>query len=243
MTNARSAIAAAVVLLIAVGCGSLASNPGVGRPAPIDRVALSADGNSVEVVVVGECGAEFALDSSAFNGSVLQVLVKQTAERAGDCVPTEHTFAIPMPAGQWVDRVRDLSARIVRELFLDPPSGLYQLHDLPPGWELRRELATSGGTWLRLYAPDNDPPPWDRETLLFRTSFGGGIFTEPDRVQPPVMINGVEAQVMRYPEADNLINLQWLVDGQALTLQSYEPAMSIDQLVALAEAATPPATP
>jgi hypothetical protein len=57
------------------------------------------------------------------------------------------------------------------------------------------------------------------------------------------MINGVEAQVMCYPEADNLINLQWLVDGQALTLQSYEPHMSVDQLVALAEGLTPPSAP
>jgi hypothetical protein len=251
MSKALSAIAASLALLSAAGCGSVPSNPGVGRAASIDHVALSADGNAVDVVVIGaaplsegaRCGADYELASSAFNGTVLQVLVKQTAERKGDCSPTElacceHKFTISFPTEHWVDRVRDLSAGIVRELFLPPPGGLYELNGLPAGWELQRAFATSGRTWIRLYAPDSDPPPWDRQTLLFRTSFGGGIFTDPSRVQPPVIINGVEAQVMRYPEADNLINLQWLVDGQALTLQSYEPAMSIDQLVALANAVT-----
>jgi hypothetical protein len=243
---ARHALAAAVVLSSVVGCGLVASNPGVGRPASLDHVTLSTDGNSVDVVVIGgaplsegrHCGTDFELASSAVNGTVLQVLVRQAAEKTEDCVLT-----IPLPPGQPIDRVRDLSANRVRELFLEPPNGLYQLHDLPAGWEVRRAWAEWGGTWVRLYAPDADPPPWSRQQLLFRTTFGGQIVTAPEWLQPPVIVNGVEAQYLRSPDPDSQIQLQWLVEGQALTLHTYEQSLSIDQLVALAEGATAPAAP
>jgi hypothetical protein len=139
--------------------------------------------------------------------------------------------------------VRDLSANRVRELFLEPPDGVYELRDLPPGWEVRRQWAESGGTWARLYAPDEDPPPWSHEQLLFRTTLGGQIVPVPEFLQPPVLVNGVEAQYLRSPDPDAQIQLQWLVGGHKLTLQAYAETFSIDQFVVLAESVTAPAAP
>jgi hypothetical protein len=233
-----------------VGCSSVASL--AGRPTPLGRVTLAADGRSVEVVVVGgpplsegkRCGTDYALASSAVSGTTLEVMVKRTAERIGDCVLTElvcceHRFTIPLADGQTVDRVRDMSASFERDFFLAPPSGLYQLHGLPAGWELRREWADWGGTWTRLYSPLADPQPGSTDTLLFMTTFGGRIVTEPEALQSPVIVNGVEAQYQRYPDVDNQIQLQWLADGQKLTLETFEHDFSIEELTVLANNATP----
>jgi hypothetical protein len=243
-------LAVVSALFAIVGCSAVASISGT--PASLDHVTLAADRQSVEVVVVGgpplsegkPCGTNYALASSAVNGTTLEVMVKLTAERTGACVLIdlvccEHRFTVPLPDGQPVDRVRDMGASFERDFFLAPPTGLYQLHGMPAGWELRREWADWGGTWTRLYSPLADPQPGSTGTLLFMTTFGGRIVTEPEALQSPVIVNGVEAQYQRYPGVDNQIQLQWLVDGQRLTLETFEDDFSIDELIVLANSARP----
>jgi hypothetical protein len=247
---------ALVGAVIAVaGCASLGSIGGalLGSPVELDHVTLAADGRSVDAVVVGgaplsegkPCGTDYALASSTISGTTLEVLVKQTAERQGECVLTElvcceHRFTIELPADHPVDRVRDLGAPFDRVFFLTRPIGLYELRGLPAGWDLRREWADWGGTWTRLYSPLVDPQPGSLDTLTFSTTFGGQIVTEPEALQSPVIVNGSEAQYQRYPDVDNEIQLQWLAQGQMLTLETYERNFSIDDLVALANSPTAP---
>ncbi len=252
--NSLRWLALATAVVVAVGCSSvadLATTVSGGSPVSLDHVTLAPDGNSVDVVVVGgaplsegkTCGADYALASSTVNGTVLEVAVRLTAEREGQCLLTElvcceHTFNVALPAGASVDRVRDMTASFERDFFLTRPTTLYELHGLPAGWELRREWADWGGTWTRLYSPLTDPQPGSTDTLLFRTTFGGHIVTEPEALQSPVIVNGVEAQYQRYPDVDNQIQLQWLADGQMLTLETFERDFLIDQLTALANGAT-----
>ncbi len=254
LIQARRWLALATAMVVLVSCSSvadLANAVSGGSPVSLDRATLAPDGKSVDVVVVGgaplaegkPCGADYSLASASVKGTVLEVTVKKTAERSGNCVLTElvcceHRFNVPLPAGAHVDRVRDMSASFERDFFLSVPSGLYELRGLPASWELRREWAEWGGTWIRLYSPLADPPPGSTETLMFMTTFGGRIVTEPEALQSPVIVNGVEAQYQRYPDVDNQIQLQWLSDGQKLTLETFERDFSIDQLTALANGAT-----
>lgn len=244
----------ATVTVAVVGCSSIASLANTvkgGSPVSLDHVTLAPDGKSVDVVVLGgaplsdgkPCGTDYALASSSTNGPVLEVTVKQTADRVGDCALTElvcceHSFNVPLPEGQPIDRVRDMSASFERDFFIARPSGLYELHGLPAGWELRREWADWGGSWSRLYSPLADPQPGSTDTLLFRTTRGGHIVTEPEALQRPVTVNGKDAQYQRYPDVDSQIQLQWLAGDDALTLETFEHDFSIEQLTALANGAT-----
>lgn len=78
------------------------------------------------------------------------------------------------------------------------------------------------------------------DTLIFGTTFDGHIVTEPEALQPPVTVNGRKAQYQRYPDVDNQIQLQWLVGGQMLWLETFERHFLIDDLVTLANGATSP---
>lgn len=247
---------ALVGLLVAVpGCASLASIGGVvfGRSVGIDHATLAADGRSVDVVIDGgapmaegkPCGADYALSSSAINGSALEVLVKETATRQGECPLTElicceRHFTIELPAENRVDRLRDLASTFDRVVLLTRPVGLYELRGLPAGWEMRREWGDWGATWTRVYSAVAEPAPGSSDTLTFSTTFGGQIVTEPEALQSPVIVNGSEAQYQRYPDVDNQIQLQWLADGQKLSLETFERHFSINDLVALANSATAP---
>ena len=245
------ALCCSAVILAVVGCSSVADFArGVAGPAvSLDHVTLAPDGKSVDVVVLGgpplsdgkPCGTDYALTSVSVEGTVLEPTVKLTAERDGDCLLTEqvcceHTFNVPLPADAQVDRVRDMGAKFERDFFIIRPANLYDLHGLPEGWELRREWADWGGTWSRLYSPLADPQPDSTDTLLFMTTFGGHIVTEPEALQSPVVVDGAEAQYQRY--GDGSIQLQWLFGGQMLTLETFEHDFSIDQLTGLANGAT-----
>ncbi len=237
------------------GCASLGPIVGTvfGSSVELDHVALLPGGRSIDVVVVGgapmsdgkPCGTDYALASSTINGRTLEVLVRQTAQRVGECVLTElvcceHHFTIALAADDRIDQVRDLGARFDRVFLLTRPMGLYELRGMPAGWELRREWADWGGTWTRLYSPLADPQPGSSDTLTFITTFGGQIVTEPEALQSPVIVNGNEAQYQRYPDVNNQIQLQWLANGQKLTLETYEQHFSINDLVALANNAAVP---
>lgn len=249
----RSVVLVGITAAI-VGCASLGPVMGtvLGLPVALDHVTLAPDGRSVDVVVVGgaplsdgkPCGADYVLASSKVNGSTLDVLVKQTAQRAGYCALTEGVccerhFTVQLTAGDRIDRVRDLGVSVDRLYFLARPTGLHELRALPAGWQLRSEWADWGGTWTRLYSPLAHPQVELSDTLTFNTTFGGQIVTEPEALQPPVIVNGSEAQFQRYPDLNNQIQLQWLADGQKLTLETYEEHFSINDLVGLANAAAP----
>ncbi|MEP7360239.1 MAG: hypothetical protein ABI744_01540 [Chloroflexota bacterium] len=244
----------AIVLLASAGCafaGPISDIVHGGSGVSLDSVLLAADGRSVDVTVIGghplsdgePCGADYTLASTSVIGATLEILIVRTAERVGSCVLTElicceRHFTVELPTDRAVDRARDLSASFERDLFLVRPSGLDVLHGLPPDWKLRTEWASWGGTWTRLYSPLIDPPPGSPDTLIFKTTFGGHIITEPEALQPPVLVNGVEAQYQRYPDVSNQIQLQWLVDGQLLTLETFERDFSIDELTSLANSAS-----
>ena len=223
-----------------------------GQIVGIDNATLSADGRSVDIVVIGPypmsegkpCGADYAL-SSDLVGNVLHVTATEVASRQGDCslvelVCCEHHLTALLPEGNIVDTVHDVGGMIPNcDLFVRRPEGLYQLNGLPPGWTLCREWAEWNGTWMRLYSPMVDAAEGDPNTLLFGTTFGGQFTTEPESLEPPVTVRGQPAQYERYPGVNNQIQLQWLVDGQKLWLEAFEPHFFISDLVKLADATDP----
>lgn len=190
------------------------------------------------------CGADYAVTSAEVSGSILNVAMSQVARREGDCALTEgvcceHHFNVDLSPGTTVTAVHDEGHPFNPVFFLSRPKGLLELHGLPDGWALRREWASWGGTWTRIYARRENPPPSSTDTLEFGMTFGGDIVTEPEALQPPVLVNGKPAQYHRYPDLGE-VSLQWLTDEGKLWLLAVEPHFTIEDLVALAESATAP---
>ena len=253
MTNRVAAAAMAVPMLVVLlaGCrAGLAGGGLAGASVAIDHASLAADGQSVDVVIIGghplaegkECGNDYALAGSTVTGETLEVDIRQTAERTGDCALTElicceRTFNIALPDGNSVDRVR--AAGSARTLFIKRPAGLYELHGLPAEWVLRREQGDWGGTWTRTYALAPLTDQFTSDTLIFGTTFGGSIVVEPEALQSPVIVNGSEATYQRYPGGPTQIQLQWIEGGQKMWLEAFEDHFSIQDLTALANGATP----
>ncbi len=255
--------AIALVALIA-GCTSAPSiDPAatvfaVQSPVELDRVVLLPDKRSVDVVVVGgaplsdgkPCGADYALASSTISGGTLEVLVNQTATRIGNCALTEgvcceHHFTVDLAPDAKVNRVRDAAAGFERVAFLTRPQDLYLLNGLPAGWEMRREWGDWGGTWTQLFSPASNPDPTPRSpgTLEFSTTLGGFVEADPGALQSPILVNGSPAEYLQAPNVDGAIEtqLQWnAAGGQALTLYAFDKDFSIDEVAALANAATGP---
>lgn len=245
-------VLAALLIAIACGCSLVGSADLSGSVVAFDTADLSEDQRSVDVVVLGPapmaagepCGADFA-GTSRVNGRVLEVQVRQTATRDGQCqmdklICCPHHIIFELADETTVDSVRDLGSPLQRILFLERPAELYDLQGIPAGWELRKEWPEWGGTWVRLYSPVD---AWDArpvDTLTFGSTFGGQIISEPEYLEPSVIVHGEDAQYQRYPDMDNQIQLQWLADGQKLWLEAFERHFTIDDLVALADGATAP---
>jgi len=213
----------------------------------LDRVSLSNDGKSIEVVVVGAapmsenkpCGADYAL-STAVADTTLELTVIETANRTGECLLTElvcceHSFAAEVSEG--VDRVRDMGRRANRPdspsaglFFLQRPSEVLDLNVLPEGWSKTREEADFGGTWTQFYGPSSG--------LEFRTWIDGELNSEPEYLQPPVLVNGQEAEYSNYGTDTGEIMLQWMDGTNALMLLGMQSDFDIDELIAIAESAS-----
>jgi len=236
---------------------SIAASLPRGQIVGIENATLSTDGRSVDVTVLGPypmsddkpCGAEYALTSDVA-GNMLNVRATQIASREGDCSLSEliccaHHLVALLPEGNSVDTVHDRGGMIPnRDLFVKRPVGLFDLQGLPSGWELRDEWPEWNGNWMRLYLRKGDPDPretheFSRHTLTFGTTYGGHITTDPEELQPPVLVHGQPAQYELYAGDNPQIQLQWMTGTEKLWLEAFETDFTIEDLVTLANNATP----
>jgi len=192
------------------------------------------------------CGGDYAMRTSVTD-TTLELTVVQTASRTGDCALTElicceRTFTAEVPEG--IDRVRDMGRAANRPdmssagiYFLERPAGVLDLIHLPEGWSKTSERASWGGTWTQFYGPSPDS-----RALEFRTWPQGELNSEPEYLQPPVMVNGHEAEYSLYADTGE-IALQWMDGETALMLAAMQSDFKVEELIAVAESASPAPPP
>ncbi len=132
---------------------------------------------------------------------------------------------------------RDLSGYLH---FLAPPEGLVELADLPAGWELRaqRDVEESPtGRWERTYSPDPSLADNTRSVVLYQ-SFDGPVNVTGGTEERQVVVNGLPATLYLWPPNGELV-LVWRLGNDGLALVAYEQQFSVDELIGLAESATP----
>jgi hypothetical protein len=219
----------------------------------IDQLTLSKDGRRIKLDFVGArayspddpCSADYAAKVAVVE-DVLEVGVYESRRPAA----AEGTGCDAMGHGRnlEVDLDAPFTGTVWHDLngyrhFLAPPDGLVELAGLPAGWELRdgRDVEESPtGRWERTYSPD--PPPTDptRSVVLYQ-SFDGPVNVTGGSEERQVVVNGRPATLYRHAPNGELV-LVWRLGNDGLALMAYEQQFSVDEVIALAESATP-ATP
>ena len=223
------------------------------RYVPIDQLTLSKDGRHLSLDFVGArayaaddpCSAEYKATVTVVDG-VLEVGVEESrrpdAAEGTACDAMGHARSLevnlqePFTGSVW----RDLNGYLH---FLAPPDGLVDLAGLPEGWELRaqRDVEESPtGRWERTYSPDPSPDDATRSVVLYQ-SFDGPVNVTGGTEERQVVVDGRPATLYRWPPNGELV-LVWRLGNDGLALVAYEQQFSVDELIALAESATP-ATP
>jgi hypothetical protein len=246
--------ALASVALTACGLPLPAATEGEFAPVPdgpirFETVQLADGGLSVRADFVG--GREFdPADpcSVAYEGAaeivdrelVIGIFAKQhpmpLAPNQG-CDAMGHsrslTFALDEPFEGSV--VRDLAGGA---LFLEPPTGLATIGLLPEGWLLRREENVPHGTaprWERTWSPDPDPWPAEGDSMLtLLQAFGGPVEATGAEPQPPVRINGQEAEFWIHPPTGEMV-LVWSFGDDEVALVGYLADFTQEEFVDIAE--------
>lgn len=223
------------------------------RFVPIDRLTLSNDVRHLSLDFVGAreyssddpCSAEYAANVAVVDG-VLEVGVEESrrptptegtaCDAMGHARSLEVNLQEPFTGSVW----RDLSGYLH---FLAPPEGLVELGGLPDGWELRaqRDVEESPtGRWERTYSPDSSVADPTRSVVLYQ-SFDGPVNVTGGTEERQVLVNARPATLYQWPPNGELV-LVWRLGNDGLALVAYEQRFSVDELIALAESATP-ATP
>jgi hypothetical protein len=220
------------------------------RYTPIERLTLSGDGRRLTLAFAGAreyspgdpCSADYAATADVVRG-VLEVGVEESrrpaASEGAGCDAMGHARSLrvdlhePFTGSAW----RDLSGYLH---FLAAPAGLVELAGLPSGWGLRdqRDVEESPtGRWERTYSPDRTPSDQTRTLVLYQ-SFGGPVNVTGGTDERQVAVGGRPATLYRWPPTGELV-LVWRLGNDGLALVAYEQRFSVEQLIALAESATP----
>ncbi len=218
----------------------------------IDQLTLSEDGRHLSLDFVGSreyaaddpCSAEYKATVTVVDG-VLEVGVEESrrpdATEGTECDAMGHARSLevalqqPFTGSVW----RDLNGYLH---FLAPPDGLVELAGLPDGWELRsqRDVELSQtGRWERTYSPDPSLTDQTRSVVLYQ-SFDGPVNVTGGTEERGVVVSGQPATLHRWPPNGELV-LVWQLGNDGLALVAYEQQFSVDELIALAESATPAA--
>jgi hypothetical protein len=216
----------------------------------ISQLTLSRDGRQIALDFVGArayspddpCSADYAATVTVVDG-VLEVGVEESRRPAPtegtDCDAMGHARSLqvnldePFTGSVW----RDLNGYVH---FLAPPDGLVELAGLPDGWELRaqRDVEDSPtGRWERTYSPDLSPADATRSVVLYQ-SFDGPVNVTGGTEERQVVVNGRPATLYRWPPNGELV-LVWRLGNDGLALVAYEQQFSVDELIDLAESASP----
>jgi hypothetical protein len=219
----------------------------------ISQLTLSKDGRQIALDFVGArayspddpCSADYAAKVAVVEG-VLEVGVEESRRPT----PTEGTACDAMGHARSLQVKLDepFTGSVWRDLngyvhFLAPPDGLVQLAGLPDGWELRaqRDVEDSPtGRWERTFSIDPSLADETKSVVLYQ-SFDGPVNVTGGTEERQVVVNGRPATLYRWPPNGELV-LVWRLGNDGLALVAYERQFSIDELVALAESASP-ATP
>lgn len=223
------------------------------RYVSISQLTLSRDGRQIALDFVGArayspddpCSADYAANVAVVEG-VLEVGIEESRGPA----PTEGMGCDSMGFGRSLEVNLDepFTGSVWRDLngylhFLAPPDGLIELAGLPDGWELRaqRDVEESPtGRWERTYSPDPSLVDATQSVVLYQ-SFDGPVNVTGGTEERQVVVSGRPATLYRWPPNGELV-LVWRLGNDGLALVAYEQQFSVDQLIALAESATP-ATP
>jgi hypothetical protein len=219
----------------------------------ISQLTLSRDGRQIALDFVGArayspddpCSADYAAKVTVVEG-VLEVGVEESRR----ATPTEGTACDAMGHARSLEVNLDepFTGSVWHDLngyvhFLAPPDRLVELAGLPDGWELRaqRDVEESAtGRWERTYSPDPSPADATRSVVLYQ-SFDGPVNVTGGTEERQVVVDSRPATLYRWPANGELV-LVWRLGNDGLALVAYEQQFSVDQLIALAESATP-ATP
>jgi hypothetical protein len=223
------------------------------RFVPISQLTLSKDGRRINLDFVGgrpyllddPCSVDYAATVAVVEG-VLEVGVDESRGPA----PTEGTGCDSMGYGRSVEVDLDepFTGSVWRDLtgyvhFLAPPEGLVELAGLPDGWELRaqRDVEESPtGRWERTYSPDPSLADATKSVVLYQ-SFDGPVNVTGGTEEQQVVVSGRPATLYHWPPTGELV-LVWRLGNDGLALVAYEQQFSVDELIALAESAAPPAS-
>ena len=216
----------------------------------ISQLTLAEDGLHIALDFVGArayspddpCSADYAAKVAVVEG-VLEVGVQESRRPT----PTEGTACDAMGYGRSleVDLDEPFTGSVWRDLngyvhFLAPPDGLVELVGLPDGWELRaqRDVEESPtGRWERTYSSDPSLADETKSVVLYQ-SFDGPVNVTGGTEERQVIVNGRPATLYRWPPNGELV-LVWRLGNDGLALVAYEQQFSIDELIDLAESASP----
>jgi hypothetical protein len=131
--------------------------------------------------------------------------------------------------------VRGLAGQV---LFLDPPPGLATIGLLPEGWLLRREgniLHGAAPRWERTWSPDPDPWLSEGDSLLtLYQAFGGPVEATGAEPQPPVQINGQDAEFWLHPPTGEMV-LVWSLGDDEVALVGHLGDFTEEEFIKIAE--------
>ena len=219
---------------------------------PINQLTLSKGGRYLSLDFVGArayssndpCSADYEATVTVVD-DVLEIGVEESRRPT----PTEGTACDAMGYARSlrVDLNEPFTGSVWRDLngylhFLAPPDGLVELAGLPDGWELRaqRDVEESlTGRWERTYSPDPLLVDATQSVVLYQ-SFEGPVNVTGGTEERQVVVNGRPAILYRWPPNGELV-LIWRLGNDGLALVAYEKRFSVDELIALAESATPAA--
>lgn len=220
------------------------------RYVSISQLTLSKDGRRIKLDFVGgrpyspndPCSVDYAATVAVVE-EVLEVGVQESRRPA----PSEGTACDAMGHARSLEVRLDepFTGSVWRDLngyvhFLAPPDGLVELAGLPDGWELRaqRDVEDSPtGRWERTYSPDPSLADETKSVVLYQ-SFDGPVNVTGGSEESQVVVNGRPATLYRHAPNGELV-LVWRLGNDGLALVAYEQQLSIDELIDLAESASP----
>ena len=218
---------------------------------PIQGVDIAPDGLSVRVTFVGS--AEFdpanpcthAYEARAMvAGDELQIGIfarphplDLPRNAACELIGYPRTLLVQLDEPFHGTSVRDLAGPLI---LLERPAGLYEISGLPQGWFLRSEESlpdSSTGRWSRMFSPVAEPGPTDSSIQVIQ-AFGGPANTIGGDIQPPVLINGVQATFYLHAPSGEMV-LVWTIGDDGVALVGNLRDFSTDEFVELARSVGP----